>query len=404
MSDTTEPVDAGTEPNPEPTEPPAPQPIGWPPLPAATPKAEARSRRFSPALVIVVAMAALFGSVVGALTTRWGTDRVEAVTTIATTTTRPPISTTSTPTTDPSLAEVARTVIPSIVVVHVGTVTDSGFVGQGGGSGVVFDDRHIITNHHVIEDATAIRITFSDGTIIPATLVGGDDLTDLAVLTVDRLGLVPLSTGSTVDISVGDLAYTVGNPQLIGGGPAVTSGIVSALNRSVTISGRDHFGLLQTDAPFTRGSSGGALVDERGRLIGITTGVGVSDFGQEGVGFVIPIEIVERIVADLIEDGVVTHAFLGVSGSTHYSESDDGSTRPAGVLVEEVIADTAAAAAGIAAGDVILSVDDFELTTMDDLVVTMRLGRVGDVVEIVVDRSGERLTFDVTLRQRPEGV
>jgi S1-C subfamily serine protease len=352
---------------------------------------------------VVVAVAALFGSVVGALTTRWATNRVEAIATTVTTT-LPPITTTSTLPTDPSLADIARGVIPSIVVVHVGTTTDDGFVGQGGGSGVVFDDRHIITNHHVIEGAAAIQITFSDGTIVPATLVGSDDLTDLAVVTVDRLGLVPLATGSTEDISVGDSAYTVGNPQLIGGGPSVTAGVVSALNRSVTISGRDHFGLLQTDAPFTRGSSGGALVDGRGRLIGITTGVGVSDFGQEGVGFVIPIEIVERIVADLIEDGAVTHAFLGVSGSTHYPESDDGSSRPAGVLVEEVIADTAAAEAGVAAGDVIVAVDDFELTTMDDLVVRMRLRRVDDVVRLVVDRAGERLTFDLTLRQRPEGV
>ncbi|MEX2323975.1 MAG: trypsin-like peptidase domain-containing protein [Acidimicrobiia bacterium] len=403
MADTTGPADAGTDPTFDPAEPAPSQPIAWPPLPAATPRREPRSRRVSAALVLVVAMAALFGSIVGAVTTRWATDRVEAVATTVTTT-LPPATTTSTLPADPSLADVARAVIPSIVVVQVGTATDDGFVGQGGGSGVIFDDRHIVTNHHVIADAAAIQITFSDGTIVPATLVGSDDLTDLAVVTVDRPGLVPLATGSTEDISVGDSAYTVGNPQLIGGGPSVTAGVVSALNRSVTISGRDHFGLLQTDAPFTRGSSGGALVDGRGLLIGITTGVGVSDYGQEGVGFVIPIEIVERIVADLIEDGVVTHAFLGVSGSTHYPESDDGSSRPAGVLVEEVIADTAAADAGVATGDVIVAVDGFELTTMEDLVVRMRLRRVDDVVQLVVDRSGERLTFDITLRQRPEGV
>jgi S1-C subfamily serine protease len=404
MADTTGPLDPGIDPS-EPNELP-PQPVTWPPLPAAAPREVARPRRASTALIVMVASAALFGSIVGVLTTRWASNTVEAVATTVTTTvsTTEPPATTSTLAMDPSLVEMARAVIPSIVVVYVGVEGENGFVGQGGGSGVVFDDQHIITNHHVIEDAAAIQVTFSDGTIIPAVLVGSDDLTDLAVLTVDVPGLVPLALGATEGMSIGDPAFTVGNPQLIGGGPAVTSGIVSALNRSVTISGRDHFGLLQTDAPFTRGSSGGALVDERGRLIGITTGVGVSDYGQEGVGFVIPVEIVTRIVADLIEDGVVTHAFLGVSGSTHYEESDNGSSRPAGVVVEEVIADTAAAQAGITAGDVIVAVDDFVLTTMEDLVVRMRLGRVGDVVEITVDRSGELLTFEITLRQRPEGV
>lgn len=401
MADTTGPVDAGSDP----TLPPAgPRPITWPPLLEADPPQEPSSRRVPLPLILAIAVAALFGSVVGVLATRWVSDRGEAAASTVTTTTAPVAVSTSTLPADPSLADIAREVVPSIVAVHVGATTDDGFAGQGGGSGVVLDDRHIVTNHHVIEGAEAIQVTFSDGTIVPATLVGSDELTDLAVLTVDHAGLVPLTVGVPGEISVGDPAYTVGNPQLIGGGPAVTAGVVSALNRSVTISGRDHFGLLQTDAPFTRGSSGGALVDGQGRLIGITTGVAVNDYGQEGVGFVIPIEIVQRIVADLIEDGVVTHAFLGVSGSTHFSESEDGSRRPAGVLVEEVIEGTAAADAGIAPGDVIVTVDGTALTTTEDLVVSMRLRRVGDVVELVVERADESLTFEVTLRQRPDGV
>lgn len=403
MADTTGPDADGTDQTPEPM-PTRPRPIVWPPLTDTTRGNEARAKRASPFLVLVAAMAALLGSMIGVAATRWTTDRVEATATTVTTTPVPTTTTTTTLVPDPTLADIARTVVPSIVVVQVGTTGEDGFVGQGGGSGVVVDERHIVTNHHVIEDAQAIQVTFSDGRIMLATLVGSDELTDLAVLTVDRIGLVPLALGSTETISVGDPAYTVGNPQLIGGGPAVTAGVVSALERNVTISGTDHFGLLQTDAPFTRGSSGGALVDRQGRLIGITTGVGVSDFGQEGIGFVIPIEMVQRIAFELIEDGAVTHAFLGVSGATHYVESDDGSRAPAGVLVDEVIADTAAEDAGVAAGDVIVSVNGKALITTEELVLRIRLHRVGETVSIVVDRSGERLTFEISLGERPEGV
>jgi serine protease Do len=114
--------------------------------------------------------------------------------------------------------------------------------------------------------------------------------------------------------------------------------------------------------------------------------------------------MVQRIAFELIEDGAVTHAFLGVSGATHYVESDDGSRAPAGVLVDEVIADTAAEDAGVAAGDVIVSVNGKALITTEELVLRIRLHRVGETVSIVVDRSGERLTFEISLGERPEGV
>ncbi|MCJ7726090.1 MAG: S1C family serine protease, partial [Acidimicrobiia bacterium] len=159
-----------------------------------------------------------------------------------------------------------------------------------------------------------------------------------------------------------------------------------------------------TDAPITRGSSGGALVDDHGRLIGITTAIGISDVGAEGLGFAIPIELVRRITDDLIEFGEARHAFLGVTGSTFFTEAADGATIPAGVAVASVFDDTAARLAGVEDGDIILSVDGAPVTTMEQLVTVIRLYRVGETVDIVVDRAGEELAIPVTLLERPEGV
>jgi S1-C subfamily serine protease len=305
-----------------------------------------------------------------------------------------------------SPAEVARQVVPSVVTVEQGFEGDDGFVGTGGGSGVVFDgDGHVITNHHVIEDAEAVRVVLSDGRIVPATVVGSDPLTDLAVIRVGIAGLPPIRIGSTAELSVGDAAYAVGNPLSLDGGPSLTGGIISAFDRRVLLQGgRELFGMLQTDAPITRGSSGGALVDGVGRLLGITTAVGVSDLGQEGLGFAIPVELVTRIVGEIIETGTVSHAFLGIVGSTRYVSDSEGTSMPSGVEIVEVVEGSAAAIAGIASGDVVVALHGIEQGTLEQLVLTLRLARVGDVVEVTILRGGERITLDVELLERPEGV
>jgi S1-C subfamily serine protease len=145
-------------------------------------------------------------------------------------------------------------------------------------------------------------------------------------------------------------------------------------------------------------------VDQNGRLIGITTAIGVSDVGAEGLGFAIPVELVTRITDDLIEYGAARHAFLGVTGSTFFEEADDGATIPAGVAVASVLEETAAAEAGLEAGDVILSVGGKPVTTMEQLVVGIRFFRVDDSVDVVVMRGDDELTIAVTLLERPEGV
>ena len=188
-------------------------------------------------------------------------------------------------------AAVGATVIPSIVTVQVGSTQNGEFVATGSGSGVVFDPSHIITNHHVIAGATEVSVTFADGARFPARVIGSDPVTDIAVLLVDRADLTAVEIGSSASLSIGEPAVAVGNPLGLPGGPTVTSGIISALNRSLNVAGSDFlYGLVQTDAPIAPGSSGGALVDARARLIGITTAIAVSDVGAEGLGFAIPID------------------------------------------------------------------------------------------------------------------
>jgi S1-C subfamily serine protease len=308
-------------------------------------------------------------------------------------------------------AEVARRVLPSIVTVEQGRFDEDEdgntfFVRTGGGSGVVIDnDGHLVTNHHVIEDAEVVRIVFPSGRIVPASVIGSDSLTDIAVIAVDLRNLTPIRLGSTTALSVGDAAYAVGNPLTLEGGPSVTSGVISAFDRRVRLQGgRELFGMLQTDAPITRGSSGGALVDSEGRLVGITTAVAVSDLGQEGLGFAIPVELVKRVTDDIIANGSTSHAFLGILGGTHFTDFDDGSSEPSGVEVAEALEGTAAEQAGVMAGDIIVSYGRQDITTMEQLILLLRLDRVGDIVDLGILRDGERITVSVELMERPEGV
>ena len=303
---------------------------------------------------------------------------------------------------------VGRKVVPSIVTVEVGAgsaTTD--FTPFGSGSGVVFsDDGLILTNHHVIDGATTSRVIFQDGRIYGAEIIGSDPLTDVAVLRIDATDLTAIEFGSTTGLEIGDRAIAVGNPLGLDGGASLTVGVVSAFDREVN-TGDDSplFGMLQTDAPITNGSSGGALVNGAGELIGITTAIGVSDSGAEGIGFAIPVEVVRRIANQIIETGEVAHAFLGVSLQTNFEIQSDGAAFPAGAVVAGFAEGVSAAAeAGLELEDVILSWNGNEIGTINDLISGIRSANVGEVITLVVDRGGETLTFDVVLGVRPEGV
>jgi putative serine protease PepD len=280
-------------------------------------------------------------------------------------------------------AAVGARVIPSVVAVQVGATQGGDFVQTASGSGVVIDEQHIITNNHVVDGATAVQVVLSDGRVYQAEVVGTDPITDVAVLSVAVSDLQPIALGSTDSLSIGVPAIAVGSPLGLDGGPSLSVGVISALEREVqTTPEIILFGMIQTDAPITNGSSGGALVDRDGALIGITTAVGASQLGIEGIGFATPIEIVQRVADDIIETGEASHALLGILGNTAYESIGDEGVAPIGVAIEEVTPDSAAAGAGVREGLVITAADDVPVRTMDELITLLRHYGAGDTVTL----------------------
>lgn len=301
-------------------------------------------------------------------------------------------------------AAVAEKVIPSIVTVDVQRLVNGECQSFGSGSGVVIDvSGRIATNEHVVDGADCVQVVFQDGRIYDARILGVDPLTDVGLLQIEAAFLEPIDLGTTDDLAIGDTTVAVGNPLGQEGGASLTVGVLSATDRQVNFGdGSALFGMLQTDAPITQGSSGGALVDAAGRLVGITSAIGVSDAGAEGIGYAIPIELVLRVIDEILEKGAVHHAFLGIEGDTFYEILEDGAEAPAGAVVRNVVADTSATAIGLQEGDVIISVNGTEITTMDDLIIALRLYRAGEEAEFRVIRGEETLTWTIELGERPE--
>lgn len=309
----------------------------------------------------------------------------------------PPTSTPPTVVADNStVTDVAARAIPSIIAVET-----SGLLGDGGGSGVVYStDGYIITNHHVVDGADQVTVVFPDGGRWAGELIGSDALTDLAVIRVARGDVTPIDIGSSGGLTIGERAVAVGNPLALEGGPSVTNGIVSALNRSLGVeSGEILHGLIQTDAPITRGSSGGALLDSTARLVGITTAIAVSDVGAEGLGFAIPIDVALDVANDLIEAGVVHHAQLGIQGETALAEAD-GAEYPVGVRVTRVNPGSAYEVAGGLVNDVITAIDEVPVSSMETLLTYLRTRRAGETVTMAVSRSSEPASLSVVLDER----
>jgi len=280
-------------------------------------------------------------------------------------------------------AAIGAAVIPSVVAVEVGTTQDGQFLQTASGSGVAIDANHIVTNDHVVEGADSVQVVLSDGRVYQAEVLGSDPITDVAVLSVEVPDLEPLKLGSTIGLTVGVPAIAVGSPLGLEGGPSLSVGVISGLGREVQ-TGPDVilYGMIQTDAPITNGSSGGALVDRNGALIGITTAVGASQLGIEGIGFATPIEIVDRIAGDIIETGSASHALLGILGSTAYESIGNDGVAPVGVTVEEVTAGSAAATTGVQQGQIITAAGGVSVRTMDELITVLRHYAAGDTVTL----------------------
>lgn len=302
---------------------------------------------------------------------------------------------------------VALKAVPSVVTINVYDQPEDTSLppeGIGSGSGVVISsDGYLITNHHVIENADTYFVLFQDGREYEATLVGSDELTDLAVLKISADALIPVEFGSTDNMRVGDPTVAIGNPLGQDGGASVSVGIISAFNRRVDF-GNDDFlhGMLQTDAAINSGSSGGGLFDAEGKLIGITSAIGVSQAGPEGIGYAIPIELVDRISKEIIETGDVEHPFLGVQIGTYIATADDDARVPAGANIVSIEGtDSAAALAGLRVDDIVIGIGGKEIVDQTGLILAVRLYRVGDEVDFTVDRDGDELTITVVMGRRP---
>jgi serine protease Do len=260
----------------------------------------------------------------------------------------------------------------------------------------------VVVGEHVVDGADEITVVMADGKEHDGELVGGDPDTDIAVIKIDGGPYPTAALGTATGLKVGHQAIAIGSPLGLAGGPSVSVGVVSALGRQVeSRDGPPLLDMIQTDAPIAPGSSGGALLDANGAVIGITTAIAVSDVGAEGLGFATPIDIARDVAEQLITTGEVTHVWLGIEG-----EDVDGSRAEelgvdSGALIRRVRGGSPADRAGIAARDVITSVDGKPVESMAALVIQLRSRRPGQVVRVGLIRDKQPLTVTATLVERP---
>ncbi|QFT08769.1 DegQ family serine endoprotease [Vibrio sp. THAF190c] len=270
---------------------------------------------------------------------------------------------------------------------------------RGLGSGVIIDAKegHIVTNYHVINNADEIRVKLHDGREYDAELIGGDEMSDIALLKLEKAkDLTEIRFADSDKLRVGDFSVAIGNP--FGLGQTVTSGIVSALGRSgLNLENFENF--IQTDAAINSGNSGGALVNLNGELIGINTAILGPNGGNVGIGFAIPSNMMRNLTDQILEFGEVKRGMLGVQGGEITSELAEalGYESSKGAFVSQVVPDSAADKAGLQAGDIIVAINGKRIDTFSELRAKVATLGAGKEIELGVVRDGKNKTFDVTL-------
>ncbi len=317
----------------------------------------------------------------------------------------------------------ANKILPSIVGIKLEYTVNNTMLSMFGqpsastatatGSGIIIsEDGYILTNNHVISsdssnsnlyyqvsEASKLTVTlFNDDTEYPATIVGKDEETDLAVIKIDKTGLAKAEFADSDSIKVGEFAMAVGNPM--GMDSTVTCGIVSAVNREVTDSDGKTYTLIQTDAAINAGNSGGALVNSEGKVIGINT-LKLEGEGIEGLGFAIPINSTTDITSQLIEYSKVKRPYIGLTGMDLDEETAKKYNLVVGIYVKSIEDFSSAEKAGIKPGDVIIEADGTKVSTMDDLNKIKNSHKIGDEMKIKVNRDGQERELTVTLGEQP---
>lgn len=300
---------------------------------------------------------------------------------------------------------------------------------QALGSGFIWDTKgNIVTNNHVVDGSTKIDVTFSDGTTVPATIVGQDPYSDLAVIkvNVDASKLSPVTMADSTQLKVGEIAIAIGNPYGFEG--SMTVGTVSGLGRDLPTSTTDQTSgasysipdVIQTDAAINPGNSGGVLVNDQGQVIGVTSALESNSGSNSGIGFAIPAEIVSKVVPSLISSGSYQHPYLGISGTDINPDIAQAMNLPAdtrGAIVEQVTAGGPADKAGLkgsnttvtingvqglVGGDVITAIDGQTIRSMSDVIAYLSIHtQVGQTVTLTILRDGKTQTVQVTLGNRP---
>ncbi len=315
----------------------------------------------------------------------------------------------------------ANKILPSIVGIEVeynvnslmsmfGRQTQASTATASGSGIIISDDGYILTNNHIVassssesyyevSEATKLTVTlFNDETKYEAKIIGTDEQTDLAVIKIEKTGLSKAEFADSDNIKVGEFAMAVGNP--LGMQSSITCGVISAVNREVTDSDGKKFTLIQTDAAINSGNSGGALVNNEGKVIGINT-LKLSGTGIEGMGFAIPINATTDITSQLIQYSKVKRPYIGISGMDLTEKTAKANNLVVGIYVKSIDDFSAGEKAGLKIGDVIIEADGKKITTMDELNEIKNSHKIGDEMKIKVNRDGQEKELTLTLGEQP---
>ncbi|MDH5481842.1 MAG: trypsin-like peptidase domain-containing protein [Candidatus Bathyarchaeota archaeon] len=299
------------------------------------------------------------------------------------------------------LEKVTRSVVNISTVKLVHNIFYQAVPVGGMGSGTVIDSKgFILTNNHVVRGAKKITVTLWNGEVLEGSLIGSCALHDTAVVKVGGKDLQGAELGNSDKLRVGQRVYAIGNPFGLAGGPTITSGVISAINRTIESQRGLIENLVQTDAAINPGNSGGPLVDLDGRVVAINTAI--IPFAH-GIGFAIPIDSAKTCTREMITDGVSTRPWLGIIGLSLTEEIANYYNLPIkrGVLVTKIAGGSPAEDAGIAAGDIIFSLDNVEIHRIEDLLEEIHKRKAGDGVRVIVLRRGREHFFEVTLSETP---